>query len=70
MEFDRLDFPAAVGLLAKNVGLEIPREEGSNANPEAKNTKIICSASLRAQHFYRKQLSGATEAANYLKSGV
>ena len=69
MEFDRLDFPAAVELLAKNVGLEVPREEGSNTNPEAQKRKDnLFSIAEQAQHFYRKQLSGATEAINYLKS--
>ena len=34
MEFDRIDFLPAVELLAKNVGLEVPRE--ATANPKAK----------------------------------
>jgi DNA primase len=36
MEFDRIDFMPAVELLAKNAGLEVPRE--ANANPKGQTT--------------------------------
>lgn len=71
MEFDRLEFLPAIELLAKSVGLEIPREEGTNSNPEIRKRKDnIYSIVEEADKFYRHQLRQpeAGEAVKYLKS--
>jgi DNA primase len=69
MEFDRLDFLPAVELLAKNVGLEVPRE--ATANPKAKQHRDdLYSVLTEADKFYRQKLRSeeAKEAVKYLKS--
>ena len=69
MEFDRLDFLPAVELLAKNVGLEIPRE--ASPDPGVKKHKdSLYSVIEEADRFYRQQLRTpqASTAVNYLKS--
>ncbi|MCS5587611.1 MAG: DNA primase [Porticoccaceae bacterium] len=69
MEFDRLDFLPAVELLAKNAGLEIPRE--AVANPTVKKHKNnLYSIVEDADRFYRQKLRApeAVSAVNYLKS--
>ena len=54
MEFDRLDFIPAVELLAKNAGLEVPRE--ASANPEAKKRRDnLFSVVTEADKFYRQK---------------
>ena len=69
MEHDRLDFLPAVELLAKHVGLEVPRE--AVANPEAKQRRDdLYSVLTEADKFFRKKLRSdeAKSAVNYLKS--
>ena len=69
MEHDRLDFLPAVELLAKNVGLEVPRE--ATANPKAKQHRDdLYSVLTEADKFFRKKLRSdeAKSAINYLKS--
>lgn len=69
MEFDRLDFLPAVELLAKNAGLEIPRE--ASPDPGVKKHKdSLYSVVEEADRFYRQQLRTpqAAKAVNYLKS--
>ena len=69
MEFDRLDFLPAVELLAKNVGLEVPRE--ATANPKAKQHRDdLYSVLTDADKFFRQKLRSdeAKGAVNYLKS--
>ena len=69
MEFDRIDFFSAVELLAKNVGLEVPRE--ATANPKAKQHRDdLYSVLTEADKFYRQKLRSdeAKGAVEYLKS--
>ncbi|MGB1382653.1 MAG: DNA primase [Porticoccaceae bacterium] len=69
MEHDRLDFLPAVELLAKHVGLEVPRE--ATANPKAKQHRDdLYSVLTEADKFFRKKLRSdeAKSAVNYLKS--
>ncbi len=68
MEFDRIDFLPAVELLAKNVGMEIPRE--AVANPKAKKHRDdLYSVVTEADNFYRQKLRSAEAktAVEYLK---
>ncbi len=69
MEYDRLDFPSAVELLAKSAGLEVPREE-SRPGAEARQQRMqdIYSELERAAGFYRSQLREHQPAIEYLKS--
>jgi len=69
MEFDRLDFLPAVELLAKNAGMEIPRE--ATSNPKAKQHRDdLYSVLTEADKFYRQKLRSpeAKPAVDYLKS--
>ena len=69
MEYDRLDFLPAVELLAKNVGLEVPRE--ATANLQAKQHRDdLYSVLAEADKFYRQKLRSeqAKGAVDYLKS--
>lgn len=69
MEFDRLDFLPAVEMLAKNAGMEIPRE----AAPDQRVTKqkdSLYSILTESDKFFRQQLrthQGAKVAVDYLK---
>ena len=69
MEFDRLDFLPAVEMLAKNAGMEIPRE----AAPDQRVTKqkdSLYSILTKSDKFFRQQLrthQGAKVAVGYLK---
>ena len=69
MEFDRLDFLPAVEMLAKNAGMEIPRE----APPDQRVTKkkdSLYSILTKSDKFFRQQLrthQGAKVAVDYLK---
>jgi DNA primase len=69
MAFDRLDFVPAVELLAKNAGLEIPREVAPNPSVK-KHRDNLYTVVEEADRFYRKQLRTpeAAGAVNYLKS--
>jgi DNA primase len=70
MEFDRLDFLPAVEMLAKNAGMEIPRE----AAPDRKVTKQkdnLFSMLTESDKYYRQQLRthpDAKTAVDYLKA--
>jgi DNA primase len=69
MEHDRLDFLPAVELLAKNAGLEIPRESKPDKG-FAKQKDNLFSILEQSDKFYRKQLRthpSAKQAINYLK---
>lgn len=69
MEFDRIDFLPAVELLAKNAGMEIPRE--AVVNPKAKQHRDdLYSVVTEADKFYRQKLrtEEAKQAVSYLKA--
>ena len=54
MEFDRIDFPAAVKSLSESVGLKVPTEENADVNQHKKNRlyKILEEANV----FYKTNL--------------
>ena len=69
MEFDRVDFLPAVEMLAKNAGLEIPREAAPD-RAVSKQKDSLFSILTEADRFFRQQLrshQGAAAAVNYLK---
>ena len=69
MEFDRLDFLPAVEMLAKNVGLEIPREAAPD-RAVSKQKDSLYSILTEADRFFRQQLrvnQAAGPAVEYLK---
>lgn len=69
MEFERLEFPAAVEAIARNAGIEMPVER--QANPERKKQQDSLYDQLeRAQQFFTQQLRqhpSREKAVNYLK---
>ncbi|MDA8786128.1 DNA primase [Porticoccaceae bacterium] len=69
MEFDRVDFLPAVEMLAKNAGLEIPREAAPDRAVSKKKDNLY-SILTESDHFFRQQLrshQGAATAVDYLK---
>ncbi|MEJ6773486.1 MAG: DNA primase, partial [Porticoccaceae bacterium] len=69
MEFDRLDFLPAVEMLAKNAGLEIPREAAPD-RAVSKQKDSLYSMLTEADRFFRQQLranKAAGSAVDYLK---
>ncbi|MDG1311123.1 MAG: DNA primase [Porticoccaceae bacterium] len=69
MEFDRVDFLPAVEMLAKNVGLEIPREAAPD-RAVSKRKDNLYSILTESDRFFRQQLrshQGAATAVGYLK---
>ncbi len=70
MEYDNLAFPEAIEELARSVGMEVPRESGSQS-PQAEQQRTDHYALLeRVDHFYRGQLRQhvqADKAVAYLK---
>lgn len=71
MNFDKLDFPEAVESLARDAGLEVPREESKAATRrQSENTKLLDCLET-ASKFYQYQLRqhpAKQSAVNYLKS--
>lgn len=63
MQFDGLDFPAAIEELAASVGLKVPQEFSREHDQHAPLYEIL----KRAAAFYRKQLAAAPAAIDYLK---
>jgi DNA primase len=69
MEFDRLDFLPAVEILAKNAGLEIPREAAQDAQV-SKQKDSLYSVLGESDKYFRQQLrqhQAAVGAVEYLK---
>lgn len=71
MDYERLDFPHAVELLAGSLGLQVPRESrGPGAAPAAPPRDDLYSLMERVANWYRRQLRqhpGAQDAVDYLK---
>ena len=70
IDFDRVSFPEAVEMLAKHVGLEVPREANRD-DASSQYRKALYTIMERADNYYRSCLrnhSHAHEAVNYLKS--
>jgi DNA primase len=68
MNYDRLNFPEAIELLAKQLGMEIPRQH-STTSPEktAKQTSLY-EVLENITHFYQNQLRQHPRAIDYLKN--
>ena len=69
MDFDRVEFPEAVERLARNAGLEVPREAGRDDGASQKR-KTLQEILQKADRFYREQLrqhAQAKDAIEYLK---
>ena len=70
MEFDRLDFLPAVEMLARNAGLEIPREAAQDPGI-SKQKDSLYSILSESDLYFRQQLrkhAGAATAVDYLKA--
>lgn len=67
MTYDRLAFPEAVELLAKQIGMEIPRESRDN-NPEKTSQQASLYEILdNVSKFYQNQLRQTSRAKDYLQ---
>ncbi|MDX9767915.1 MAG: DNA primase [Ectothiorhodospiraceae bacterium] len=64
MEYEHMDFVEAVETLARQAGLEVPREGGDGPR---ESHEALYAALTEAAAFYRRQLKGAPEAVDYLK---
>ena len=65
MEFDRLDFVEAIETLAKDLGLEVPREQ--RGRPAAKPRTDLFEVMSMVASVYRRALKDSDEAIAYLK---
>jgi DNA primase len=65
MEYDGLEFPAAIEELARIAGLEVPREGGG---APAKRQDALYEALAEAQRWFRYQLGRSDAARSYLKN--
>ncbi|TVQ37446.1 MAG: DNA primase [Wenzhouxiangella sp.] len=64
MEYDGLEFPAAIEELARLAGLEVPREAGATVS--RKHDRLY-EALAEAQSWFRRQLGASEAARRYLK---
>ncbi len=70
MDFDQVDFPQAVESLAKDNGMEVPREESAQATRRQSENSKLFAALERASIFYQYQLRHHDQrksAVDYLK---
>ena len=65
MKYERLEFVEAVEMLARDMGMEVPREQGRG--PVVKVDEDLYTVLEQAERFYRNQLRGASAAVDYLK---
>ena len=65
MKYERLEFVEAVEMLARDMGMEVPREQGRG--PVVKVDEDLYTVLEQAERFYRNQLRGASTAVDYLK---
>ena len=65
MKFERMEFVEAVEALAKDLGLEVPREE--NGKPRVEVDNSLFQVLERAERFFRSQLRSSSDAVGYLK---
>ena len=71
MNFDHVDFPQAVEILARDAGLEVPREESKAESRRNSEHAKLFKALDRASKFYQQQLRqhrGRQRAVDYLTS--
>lgn len=67
MDYDGMEFPQAVELLARDQGLEIPYEGGDRQDPRDGQRKAVLQQLELADRYYRKQLRSSPAAIDYLK---
>ncbi len=71
MEFDRMDFVAAVELLAEKVGLEVPRDQRQGSSEATRRRKTIYEILQQASDYLSEQLrenESRDRAVQYLKN--
>ncbi|MDD9893443.1 MAG: CHC2 zinc finger domain-containing protein, partial [Gammaproteobacteria bacterium] len=68
MEYDRMEFVDAVEELARQHGLDVPREGGNNFNPQqSQRLKSLHELMESASNYYQQQLRSHQPAVDYLK---
>lgn len=71
MNYDQVDFPQAVESLAKDSGMEVPREESAAASKKHSENAKLFAALEQASSYYQKQLrqhENRLSAVDYLKA--
>ena len=71
MNFDQVDFPQAVESLARDAGLDVPREESRAASKKQSENSKLLEVLERANKFYRYQIrqhENKQAAVDYLKA--
>jgi DNA primase len=68
MEYAGKSFPDAVEDLARDVGLEVPRDQRPGEAQRREETQDLATLLLAAARFYRAQLKDAPRAIDYLKA--
>lgn len=71
MNFDQVDFPQAVESLARDNGMEVPREESAAATRRQSENSKLFAILVESNQFYQKQLRHHEQrksAVDYLKS--
>ncbi len=67
MEYGGRTFPDAVGELARDAGLEVPRDERPGERERRAESASLTDLLLAAAHFYRAELKDSPRAIAYLK---
>lgn len=70
MEYERLEFPEAVEMLAQSVGLTVPREQGNERSQPQKKRPDLYDIMARAEQWFQEQLKQhprRERAVDYLK---
>lgn len=70
MNFENMDFPQAVELLARDAGLEVPREEGAQNKAASSRYEALLRLLNEVSQWYQQQLRSHPQrqgAVNYLK---
>jgi len=71
MNFDQVDFPQAVESLAKDNGMEVPREESAAASKKQSENAKLLDALEQASKYYQQQIrnhENRSSAVDYLKT--
>ncbi len=67
MEYENLDFVEAIEVLAENLGVEVPHEEGGQPRPSKSELEPLYEVLQQATLYFQQQLKSHPQAIDYLK---
>lgn len=67
MEYENLDFVEAIEVLAENLGVEVPHEEGGQPHPSKSELEPLYEVLQQATLYFQQQLKSHPQAIDYLK---